>query len=97
MEVIGTTIPHSSFGDPECCGCLNGIIKDGVAEVVCNECEAVLLRLRAEELRRVLVGMECQLDLAARRMPALRHRQPISRLLRDPGLCLQEMRDGCKA
>jgi len=25
-QVIGTTLPHSSFGDPDCCGCLNGCV-----------------------------------------------------------------------
>jgi hypothetical protein len=25
-KIIQTTIPHSDFGDPDCCGCLNGIV-----------------------------------------------------------------------
>jgi len=24
---IETTLPHSDFGDPDCCGCLNGIMR----------------------------------------------------------------------
>jgi hypothetical protein len=36
--IIGTTIPHSEFGDPNCCGCLNGFIIGDMAEIVCNEC-----------------------------------------------------------
>jgi hypothetical protein len=34
--IVGTIIPHSSFGDPDCCGCLNGIIHGGQADIVCN-------------------------------------------------------------
>ena len=27
---IETTLPHSDFGDPDCCGCLNGVIFAGI-------------------------------------------------------------------
>jgi hypothetical protein len=40
--VVETTLPHSSFGGPDCCGCLNGIIRGDQADIVCNECEAVI-------------------------------------------------------
>jgi hypothetical protein len=39
---IETTLPHSDFGDPECCGCLNGVIRGDQADIVCNECGAAL-------------------------------------------------------
>src|ERR1035438_5793132 len=39
---IATTLPHSDFGDPECCGCLNGVIRGDQADIVCNECGTVL-------------------------------------------------------
>jgi hypothetical protein len=35
---IETTMPHSDFGDPDCSGCLNGVIRGDQADIVCNEC-----------------------------------------------------------
>jgi hypothetical protein len=37
-RVIGTVLPHSSFGAPDCSGCLNGITRGEQADIVCNEC-----------------------------------------------------------
>jgi len=39
-NVIGTTIPNADHGDPDCCGCLNGIVRGNQAEIVCNECRS---------------------------------------------------------
>jgi hypothetical protein len=39
---VSTTIPHSNFGDPECCGCLTAVIRDDLAVISCNECAAVV-------------------------------------------------------
>ena len=41
-NVRGTFLPHSEFGDPDCCGCLNGVIHGDWADIVCNECGAVI-------------------------------------------------------
>jgi hypothetical protein len=32
------TLPHSDFGDPDCGGCLNGVIRGDQADIVCKEC-----------------------------------------------------------
>ncbi len=53
--VIGTGIPHADFGDPDCCGCLNGIIQDQsayVAYIACNECGAVVRTVMAADLQK---------------------------------------------
>jgi phage FluMu protein Com len=67
IEFIETTIPHSSFGAPECDGRLNGIIADdGLALIECNECGAVIARaVPASDLKTILVDMELSLDLAS--------------------------------
>jgi hypothetical protein len=44
--VIATMLPHQSFGDPDCCGCLNGVVRGDQADIVCNECEAVVRTVR---------------------------------------------------
>jgi hypothetical protein len=67
--IIGTTLPHQCFGDPDCCGCLKGIIRDNVAEIVCNECEAVVRTARPAELQRALDEMELMLDVASAQCP----------------------------
>lgn len=70
-EEILSTLPHSSFGDPECCGVLYGIRREGdyLASVVCNECNAILQTVAAGDLRRTLDEMELTLDVAAAKCP----------------------------
>ena len=63
-EIVGTTISHSDFGDPECCGCLNGIIERDRADIVCNECGAIVATVATGALRRTLDQMELTLDVA---------------------------------
>jgi hypothetical protein len=41
-HVTGITLPHESFGDAECCGCLYAIKRGDVADLVCNERRATL-------------------------------------------------------
>jgi hypothetical protein len=65
--VIGTTLPHQCFRDPDCCGCLSGIIRGDVAEIVCNECEAVVGSVAPAELQHTLDEMELTLDVASAR------------------------------
>jgi hypothetical protein len=51
QRIVGTTLPHSSFGDPDCCGCLNGFIRGDLADIVCNECNAVIRTIPVAELQ----------------------------------------------
>jgi hypothetical protein len=62
MDVTGTIIPHSDFGNPECCGCLNAVIDGDQANIVCNECCAVVRSVPASELYRTLNEMELSLE-----------------------------------
>jgi hypothetical protein len=64
-DVRATVIPHSDFGDAECCGCLCGIVQGEDAEVVCNECGIVVRRVRAAELDKTLNEMELSLEVAS--------------------------------
>ena len=52
--IIGTTLPHSDLGDPECCGCLNRIVQGDLARIVCSECSLVVKTAPAADLRRTL-------------------------------------------
>jgi hypothetical protein len=60
---VETTLPHSSFGAPDCCGCLNGIIRGDQANIVCNECDSVVRTVRSADLRQTLTEMELTLDM----------------------------------
>jgi hypothetical protein len=62
---IPTTIPHSDFGDPECWGCLNGIIRGDIALIECNECGVVIRTVAAADLEKTLREMELSLDIAS--------------------------------
>jgi ribosomal protein S27E len=70
--VTATTLPQSDFGNPDCCGCLNGVITGGRAEIVCNECGAVLRTVPASELQTALDEMESTLDVASAMCPYCR-------------------------
>jgi ribosomal protein S27AE len=68
-RVIATTLPHSDFGDPDCCGCLNGIAYGGQAVIVCNECLAEVQTVPVAELEQTLHEMELSLDVATAECP----------------------------
>jgi ribosomal protein S27AE len=61
---LSTTIPHSSFGAPRCCGCLDGIVRGDQGEIVCTECNAVIRSVASTELRQTLTEMELSLELS---------------------------------
>jgi predicted RNA-binding Zn-ribbon protein involved in translation (DUF1610 family) len=66
---LKTTVPHSSFGAPSCCGCLDGIVRGDQADIVCNECNAVVRRVPSAELRRALSEMELSLEVSTAMCP----------------------------
>jgi DNA-directed RNA polymerase subunit RPC12/RpoP len=68
-HVTGTTLPHESFGDAECCGCLYAIKRGDVADLVCNECGATVRTVPASELQQTLTAMELTLDVAMAKCP----------------------------
>jgi uncharacterized protein (DUF983 family) len=71
--MIATTFPHSSFGDPECCGCFTVALDGDIAHVMCNQCEAVVSTVPAGDVQRVLDEMEIGLDLATAICPHCRN------------------------
>ena len=66
---IETTLPHSDFGDPECCGCLNGVIRGDQADIVCNECGTVLRTVPAANVGQTLTELEITLEVASEMCP----------------------------
>jgi hypothetical protein len=63
-DAVETTMPHATFGEPECCGCLVGLTKGDRADIMCNECGTVILSIPAASLRRTLDGLELSLEIA---------------------------------
>jgi len=45
-EIIRTTLPHSDFRAPDCCGCLNGIVRGDQSDIVCRGVLAWRLKKR---------------------------------------------------
>ena len=66
---IETTLPHSDFGDPECCGCLNGVIRGDQADIVCNECGTVLRTVPVANVGQTLTELELTLEVASEMCP----------------------------
>jgi len=75
-----TTIPHSDFGEPECCGCLVGVIQGETAVISCKECGAVVRTVPTTELQHTLDEMESKLD------PAIAICRHCGAVIHQPGL-----------
>lgn len=60
VEPPATMLPHSDFGDSECCGLLAGVIRDDAAHIECKECGAVVRVVPPAELRKALTEMELE-------------------------------------
>jgi hypothetical protein len=65
-------LPHSDFGDPQCCGLLLLFERGAFADVVCNECGAIVQTFEAADLRRSLDEMQLKCDVASERCPHCR-------------------------
>ena len=66
-EITGPILPHSDFGDPECCGTLWGLPRPhepDTADIICNECETIVRTVATTDLRRTLGEMEATLEVA---------------------------------
>jgi uncharacterized protein (DUF983 family) len=64
-ENVVTMMAHADFGDPDCCGCLIGVVIDSQrAAITCNECAAEVRAVPAGDLRKTLDEMELGLALA---------------------------------
>ena len=72
-ENIITTLPHSEFGDPDCCGCLDGRVDGDVGHITCNECGAVVRSVPVGDLQTALHEMELTLDVATGFCPHCRN------------------------
>ena len=58
-----------TFGDPECCGCLNGVIRGDQADIVCIECGTVLRTVPAANVGQTLTELEITLEVASEMCP----------------------------
>lgn len=57
--MIATTIPHSDFDDPECCGCLSVVGRTGMtADFVCSECGAIVACARLDDTEAAIHTLE---------------------------------------
>ena len=57
-------LPHSDFGDPDCCGLLFPVARGDQSDITCDECGLALKSIPAGDLRRTLDQMELTLDVA---------------------------------
>jgi hypothetical protein len=60
-EIFETKFRHSSFEPSDCRGRLKGIIQGESAQVVCNECAAVIYSTTAKDLSTVLRAMQAHI------------------------------------
>jgi hypothetical protein len=65
-------LPHSEFGAPECCGLLLPFDRGDFADIICNECGAIVQSTETADLRRALDEMQLKLGLASERCPYCR-------------------------
>jgi hypothetical protein len=68
-HMIATWVPHSDFGDPECPGFLFGVVRGDQGSIECNDCDAMIRTVPADQLRQTLNEMEAALELASEKCP----------------------------
>jgi hypothetical protein len=83
---LATTLPQSSF--PDCCGCLNGILRGDQADIVCKECDLVVHTVPSAELRQTLTEMELTLDVSRAVCPHCGAVKLVSGFLENPSVHL---------
>ena len=63
-------LPHSEFGDPECCGLFfPEETEAGDAAITCNECGFVIRTVFVADLQKTLDEMQLQLAVASEQCP----------------------------
>jgi hypothetical protein len=50
-------IPHEDVADVDCCGCLMIRLREGEADILCNECGAIIRKVAATEVKAALLEM----------------------------------------
>ena len=91
---IETTLPDSGFGDPECCGCLNGVIRGDQADIVCNECGTVLRTVPVANVGRTLTELELKLEVASEMCPHCGSGESVPGLFHHARIHLSAVRKG---
>jgi DNA-directed RNA polymerase subunit RPC12/RpoP len=56
-------VPHQYLG-ADCCGCLFPFERDGLAEIVCNECDEVITTVPVDQARNVLERIAAERETA---------------------------------
>ena len=70
-HALGPIIPHSDFGNADCCGCLFGVSRGDQSDIVCNECDVIVRTVPVTDLARTLREMELQAMLLAQCVPTV--------------------------
>jgi hypothetical protein len=78
-------VPHSSHGDPECCGLFLPKERGDMADLVCNECGAVLCSVAFHEADAMLRQMAMEEGLCTEVCPMCGENESLSRFLRNSG------------
>lgn len=66
---IPIIVPHSAYGDPECCGCIFPARRGDVAGLICNECNAVIQTVPVAKADEVLLKMSMALGVCSEVCP----------------------------
>ena len=62
-------MPHSDYGDSECCGCLFPAEHDGKVDLTCNECGVVLCSIPVHEVEMRMLQMAIALGFCSEIRP----------------------------
>jgi predicted RNA-binding Zn-ribbon protein involved in translation (DUF1610 family) len=63
-------VPHSDSGDKNCCGCLIVVeLENGNANLVCNECGALILTVPNDEAPQILMRMAIEQGMCGATCP----------------------------
>ena len=85
-------LPHSDFGESDCCGLFVPVEQGSAAHITCNECGLVLKSVPIADLRRTLDEMELTLRSGYREVHTLWRSKSVPWIFADAGVYVSRMR-----
>ena len=85
-------VPHSLIADVNCCGCLIPEIRGEDADLICNECSALIETVPAAEIKPALLKLAMSIWILRSHVSALRSGSSVSGIHIGGRFCLQSVR-----
>jgi peptide subunit release factor 1 (eRF1) len=68
-QEMDTIVPHESLG-ADCCGCIVAVSNGHEADLVCNECKALIRTVPASEVDQILAQLAASDEICSAKCPS---------------------------